>query len=411
MSIAYRAAESLAGNSSQCSARIAVLVMEEMDYCRRTLFGVMDYALEHPELDVENPGSMRDAAAAAWLRRNKPDGAVVFLSMSHLAAALDSLAIPWCQMGEGAVSGHSVVTLDNHAVGRLAGEFLGSQGWRTVAYAGPPDENRASGLRHKGMAGAAREAGTEVSRVPPRLTSGPLAGHGSGHDQLANWLARAAKPLGIYCFNDIVAREICAICHSYGIEIPRQVGVLGTGNGPTSTRLTVPRLSSVEIPAERIGYLAIRDVHARLVGDVEGPRSIRLAPTGVVERASTDLASCEDPDVARALEYLRRNLSRPIQVQDVHEHVGCGARSLDYRFRRIVGAGIKAELDRLRFERARELLFSSKLSITAVASACGFSSVQHFSKSFSGRVGCSPRRYRQSLSAESASDHHGLGST
>ena len=54
----------------------------------------------------------------------------------------------------------------------------------------------------------------------------------------------------------------------------------------------------------------------------------------------------------------------------------------------------KAELLEARLSMAKKMLTYSDLSVSAIASACGFQSLYYFSKYFRQRLGVSPSQYR-----------------
>jgi transcriptional regulator GlxA family with amidase domain len=51
----------------------------------------------------------------------------------------------------------------------------------------------------------------------------------------------------------------------------------------------------------------------------------------------------------------------------------------------------------LRLQRAKHLLTSSRLSVTEIGLACGFTSMSHFAKCYRVSYGISPRIERRSL--------------
>ena len=59
----------------------------------------------------------------------------------------------------------------------------------------------------------------------------------------------------------------------------------------------------------------------------------------------------------------------------------------------------KYQLNR-RIERAKDLLASSEMSVTAIAESCGFATLYAFSRQFSRHVGTSPLKYRSEKLAQ-----------
>ena len=64
-------------------------------------------------------------------------------------------------------------------------------------------------------------------------------------------------------------------------------------------------------------------------------------------------------------------------------------------YKRFFRASPKAELIRVRLERAQYLLLHENFSIAVVAQYCGFSNLSHFTRYFKGKYGCTPGEFRK----------------
>ena len=81
-----------------------------------------------------------------------------------------------------------------------------------------------------------------------------------------------------------------------------------------------------------------------------------IPPTHVVARQSTDVVAVTDPNVSKAISYIRHNYFLPIGVSDIAAHAGVSRRTLERRFRQWMPHSPEAELMKVRLERAMELL-------------------------------------------------------
>ena len=70
-------------------------------------------------------------------------------------------------------------------------------------------------------------------------------------------------------------------------------------------------------------------------------------------------------------------------------------RTLELRFRVLLGRSVLGEIRRVRLERARFLLATTDLAMPAVAQAAGFGDAKQFATVFGVAEGLSPLRYRQ----------------
>jgi len=94
--------------------------------------------------------------------------------------------------------------------------------------------------------------------------------------------------------------------------------------------------------------------------------------------------------VERVIAILRRDLANPPTLEQLGREAGCSGFYLSRTFSRETGMTIPQFLQRLRMERAAELLRSGKYNVTEAALAVGYSSFSHFSLAFRQTHGCCP---------------------
>lgn len=94
--------------------------------------------------------------------------------------------------------------------------------------------------------------------------------------------------------------------------------------------------------------------------------------------------------VAAGVEYLRQHFAEPIRIPDLVRHLGFSRARVFQMFKSELGLTPKDCLQRIRIEKAAELLKDPSRSITDVALATGFSSSQYFSTAFRRYTGGSP---------------------
>jgi AraC family transcriptional regulator len=100
--------------------------------------------------------------------------------------------------------------------------------------------------------------------------------------------------------------------------------------------------------------------------------------------------------IDRVIDYLRRNLDRPVKLRELANVAGFS----EFHFHRIFGAVSGETLNnftnRLRLEKAARLLRYSDNSLTDIALDCGFSSSATFSRAFRSGYDTSPSQFRKS---------------
>jgi LacI family transcriptional regulator len=211
---------------------------------------------------------------------------------------------------------------------------------------------------------------------------------------LIRWLQTLPDHTGVLCANDLCGTRLLEAARLAGVAVPEQVSVLGVDNDPVLCGMAWPPLSSVEQNADRIGYVSAQLLQRMLDGDRPPAEPVWVAPTGVVTRRSSDLIASDQPDLVAAVRYIADHACLGINVHDVVRHVSVSRSQLEKLFRQHLGRSPKAEIQRVRLDRAKRLLEGNQ-SIAQVAQRCGFTSSQYFSNVFQRELGTTPSRWRQ----------------
>jgi LacI family transcriptional regulator len=214
---------------------------------------------------------------------------------------------------------------------------------------------------------------------------------------LAKWISRLPTPIGVFACDDDRGREVLEACKLAQLNVPEEVAVVGVDNDEVFCELADPPLSSIALNAETAGYRAAALLDEMMQGRARKRQQIVVEATGVITRRSTDIVAVDDAGVAKALQFIRRLHGRNISVDRVSEEVAVSRRSLEKRFRRVVGRTILEEIQLTRLETAKRLLLETTHPISKVAEIAGFGSTGYFIQFFQKQVGKTPRRYRVAL--------------
>lgn len=102
----------------------------------------------------------------------------------------------------------------------------------------------------------------------------------------------------------------------------------------------------------------------------------------------------EDLWVREALHYIRDHANTPIQVGDVERAVGLSRRTLEKRFKAVLGRSILQEIRLRRTELITRLLVETNIPIMQIARALGFSDeAKNISRYFQHEMGMSPQEF------------------
>lgn len=116
----------------------------------------------------------------------------------------------------------------------------------------------------------------------PSLVSAPAWTIASGRVQMAALLDRPDPPTAVFCFNDRVAIGVYEALAARGLNVPRDVSVIGFDNDDLAALLQPP-LSTMVLPHDEMARWAV----ARLLEQVSRPAPLRVkVDCDLITRAS-----------------------------------------------------------------------------------------------------------------------------
>jgi len=297
----------------------------------------------------------------------------------------------------------STVAGDSGLTGTAAAEHLLGCRLRHFAFLGElcwEDEQRCC----RAFCAAVAAAGypSEVVKLPlhEHLAPDASARYRPDLERLARSLGGLPRPIGICVPNAVLGRIVVEVAHDCGLEVPDQAAVVCVSDDPLVCESTNPRLSAVIQPSERIGLEAAKQLDALMRGETRQATHLFLPPLGIAARRSTDMLAIEDPAVRQALRFIRDRASEPIEVADVTVASGVSRRTLETRFRRVLGRTPAVELRRVRIEIAKRLLAETNDAVTKIFHAAGFTSRQVFCTLFRKETGISPTAFRKRFQSQ-----------
>ena len=106
--------------------------------------------------------------------------------------------------------------------------------------------------------------------------------------------------------------------------------------------------------------------------------------------------------ITRAKQFIQENLSEPLTLEQVANHVFLCKAYLSEIFPQYTGLKFSEYVTLQRVEYAKQLLLYGGQSILEISQQCGFSSAAYFSSVFTRITGKSPRKFRQQFLKYSA---------
>lgn len=154
-------------------------------------------------------------------------------------------------------------------------------------------------------------------------------------------------------------------------------------------------MSSVMLNAWKMGYEAASLLDRIMQGQAPPRKEARIPPLDVVVRRSSDTTAISDPLVAHAVNFMRENARKDINVESVLRHLNVSRTTLQNHFRATLNRSVHDVLIEARLACVKELLVKTRLPIADISERCGFQYSEYMSAALKKHTGCSPARYRQ----------------
>jgi len=376
------------------SPQVLLLLETSRAYGRGLVEGIARYVEQHGPWSMFFEERGLNDPIPNWFKDWKGDGIISRTVRKADLRRLQSTGLPMIELYADSSLDIPCVYVDSGAITEMAVEHFLERGLRNMAFFCNDrnhwiDERRESfvtELERRGLVCAVFAASSERQKDWSQQVE---------RREVTCWLRSLPKPCGIFCASDLYAARIMNICRSVGIAVPEQIAVLGVDNDPVLCSVCFPPLSSIDLGCPRIGYEAASMLDRLMSGKNCRKNKKFLMPERLVARQSTDVLNVDDPDLAKAIQYIRQHACMGLRVAEVATALGFSRRALEKQMQRFVQRTPKEEIMRLRMERARMLLQQTDMSVEQICRKSGFASFKYFARAFRREIGLTPREYRK----------------
>ncbi|GAB6126200.1 AraC family transcriptional regulator [Humidesulfovibrio idahonensis] len=132
--------------------------------------------------------------------------------------------------------------------------------------------------------------------------------------------------------------------------------------------------------------LVQREIVYRLLVGEQGPRLRQMGAAGT-----------QSNQLAQAIDWLKKNYTQPLRVDDLAAHASMSTSTFHRHFRELTAMSPLQFQKRLRLHEARRIMFTDHLDATSVAFQVGYESSTQFNREYSRVFGAPPLRDIKSL--------------
>ncbi len=265
------------------------------------------------------------------------------------------------------------IALDNQQLVTSALDLFAKRGYRHFAFAGTeaPDERLHSCDVENTFCSAVQASGNH----PFAFRFGLNQSLTLALSEASTWLRTLPKPCGILAYSDEIAQQIIIACRLSNIVIPQQISVIGVDNHEDICETSQPTLTSILPDFEQSGYLAgmlLSRLSSSSKPTANPFEKLSYGIKGIYERATTQDLRNSGRLTSAIQEMIRSEGIERLTVSSIAKRLGASVRLLEMHFKSVTGHTIRDELIRFRCTQLRERILTEHRTLTDLALACGF---------------------------------------
>jgi len=376
--------------------RVALLIDTSTSWGVRIIRGIHEFAKQEGNwlFHIEPRGRYEKLSIPrGWIG----DGIIARMNRKSLADEISASDVPAVNVSWYDFLGPRVArcTVSEVESGRMGAEYFLGNGFKHFGYCGPRQRPGYVDQFGDEFRRTLQESGHDCDNYRALAKSGGTIAWDKQLTSLVDWLTGLPRPAAVLCWSAARGRQVTEACHYAGISVPSDIAVLGGDFDELMEDISTPPLSTIEQPAEQVGFEAAKILAGLMSGQPVPQEAKLLSPSRIIVRQSTDTLAVDDAMVSNALTFVREHATDGISVSDVVRHLAVSRRSLEIRFAKTLNCTPAEEIRRVRIDAAKKLLVESNLTMARIAEHCGFGPQDLFSRIFHRFAGCTPTEYRR----------------
>ena len=384
--------------NSKGKKNVLLVVETSRAFGRGIIQGISRYMVEHDDWIVHIEDRGLSETVPSWLETWKGDGIIARTPSLSIGRMIRKKQVPVVELLGNGLQIQPEIRSDENLVAEMAVEHFAQVGFSDYAFFAVGNAWWSIFRQEAFVRNVAKHGGTV--HLFPHAGLGKRTFYPTWEPRfdraMLKWLRHLPKPVAVWAVSDVLAIRLLEGCRRLDISVPEEVAILGTTNDTLLCNTLTPPLSSIDLNASRIGYLAARRLTQKMQGETPEIGPVLVPPTEVVARQSTDVVAFSDRQIAMAVRHIRANATSGLLVDQVAEFVGLSRRTLQRRFQDLLGHSVEKEIMKTRIHRAKRLLSETDFTMTAIAIKAGFATADYFVQAFKREVGTTPGQYRQS---------------
>ena len=214
------------------------------------------------------------------------EGVIARVNRAELADEIEASGLPAVNVPWYSFDGPQIVrcSASEDESGRMAADYFLSCGFRNFAYCGPLRRPRYTDLFAEAYAQRLADHGHACLVYPAPKGEQRTIAWNTQLASLAEWLGSLPPATALLCWSAARGRQCTEACQYAGIRVPDDIAVLGGDHDDLMASMSSPPLSTIEHPAEGIGFEAGKALQQLMEAKGVNVPSIMLSPTRVIVR-------------------------------------------------------------------------------------------------------------------------------